>query len=294
MTPPSRTSSDNRVELPTSRKSRVLIIGDPEKEGASELAQRLKKLLVPQVDFLGIKLKRTYKPIEGKPDLLIVLGGDGSILAASHRLGRRRIPVLGVNLGRIGFLSAVVPERAEVILRQVLAGEGVCEQRAMMAFEVRRRGESVLDSHILNEVVVSRAEGTSMIEVDLIDDRRPICTYNGDGVIVSTATGSTAYNLAAGGPILSPRLEAVVITPLAPYMLGVRPLVLPSARTFTLRVHRAGTLTADGHLKGHLQPDDRIRIRPSRRRLHLVADPQNRFYSRLRSKLHWGETPGPG
>ncbi len=294
MTPPNRSPSDNCVELPTSRKPRVLIIGDPQKEGAVDLAQRLKKTLEPRVDFLGIKLKRTYKPIEAKPDLLIVLGGDGSILAASHRLGRRRIPVLGVNLGRIGFLSAVAPERVDVILEQVLAGEAICEQRAMMAFEVRRGGESVLDSHILNEVVVSRAEGASMIEVDLIDDRRPVCTYNGDGVIVSTATGSTAYNLAAGGPILSPRLDAVVITPLAPYMLGVRPLVLPSDRTFTLRVHRAGTLTADGHLKERLQPDDRIRVRPSRRLLYLIADPQNRFYARLRSKLHWGETPGPG
>ena len=282
------------VRLPTSRKPRVMIFGDPEKPKVEPLAARLERKLKGKADVIGVELARTYEPIQEKPDLVVVLGGDGSILAISHRLGKRRVPVMGVNVGRVGFLAAVAPERANAVLDQVLAGEAVCEDRAMMAFQVRRNGDIVLDSHVLNEIVVSRAAKNTMVEVDFIDDRRPVCTFYGDGVIVSTATGSTAYNLAVGGPILSPRLDAVVISPLAPHMLGMRPLVLPSDRTFTLRVRGEGMLNSDGHLEGELMHDDRVRILPSKRRLSLVIDPQNRFYARLRSKLRWGETPGPG
>lgn len=289
-----KTRAQECFELPSNRRPRVLILGDPEKAGAEALGARLRTVLEPHADVLAVALERSYEPLEGKPDLLVVLGGDGGILAASHRLGRRRVPVMGINLGRVGFLSAVKPDRAEAVLRQVFAGEAVCEHRAMVAFEVRRDGASVLDSHVLNEIVIGRAEGETMVTVDLIDDRRPVCTYHGDGVIVSTATGSTAYNLAAGGPILSPRLEALVISPLAPHMLGVRPLVLPADRTFTLRVQGEGTLTSDGHLEGRLRADDRVRVRPSKRKLTLIVDPQERFYKRLRSKLRWGESPGPG
>ena len=289
-----RPAAEDCVVLPQGRRPRVMIFGDPEKPAAEELAPRLRAFLEPRAEVLGVELVRSYAPIEEKPDLVVVLGGDGSILAVSHRLGRRRVPVMGVNVGRVGFLAAVSPDRAEAVLEEVLAGQAVCEHRAMIAFQVKRGGEVVLDSHVLNEIVVSRAAEASMVEVDFIDDRRPVCTFYGDGLIVSTATGSTAYNLAAGGPILSPRMQALVISPLAPHMLGTRPLVLPADRTFTLRVRGDAVLTADGHLEGSLQEDDRVRILPSRRMLHLVIDPRNRFYARLRSKLRWGETPGPG
>lgn len=164
----------------------------------------------------------------------------------------------------------------------------------MLHARVRRDRHDLLDTHILNEVVVLRAWSAPLVEVDLTVDRRPVCTYRADGVIVATATGSTAYSLAAGGPILSPRLDAWVVTPIAPYMLGMRPVVLPAGRVASLRVETEAGFTADGHEELHLRPGDVVRVARSRRRFRMVVDAETPFYSRLRSKLRWGEPPGPG
>jgi len=279
-------------ELPANRAPRVLILGDPSKETVAPMVERLEAWLDGKASKVEVDLGMGYEPIEGKPDLIISLGGDGMILAASHRMGKRRVPVVGVNLGRVGFLAGVSAERLEDVMELVFAGKVRIEDRALMTFQVKRDGETVLDSHVLNEIVVSRRSENSMITVDLIDERRPVCTFRGDGVIVSTATGSTAYNLSAGGPILVPSLEALVVQPLAPHSLTMRPLVLRNDRHFTLHVQDTGQLTSDGYLEGKLEAGDRIKIGPSRRRLILVVDPETRFYNRLRSKLHWGETPG--
>lgn len=281
-------------ELPGNRAPRVLILGDPEKKEVDAVVARLEKCLEDRVAALEVDLEPSYQPIECKPDLVITLGGDGTILAASHRLGRRRVPVLGVNLGRVGFLAGVAAPRVEEVVDLVFEGKARVEDRAMMTFQVKREGEVVLDSHVLNEVVVSRLSERTMMTVDFIDERRPVCTFRGDGVIVSTATGSTAYNLSAGGPILVPSLEALVVAPLAPHSLAMRPLVLRNDRQFTLHVRDSGQLTSDGYLEGKLEAGDRIKMGPSRRRLELIVDPQTRFYDRLRAKLHWGESPGPG
>ncbi|MFK5955079.1 MAG: NAD(+)/NADH kinase [Planctomycetota bacterium] len=278
-------------ELPASRAPRVLILGDPSKETVAPMVERIETWLDGKVSEVVVDLGMGYDPIECKPDLVISLGGDGMILAASHRMGKRRVPVVGVNLGRVGFLAGVSEERLEDVLELVFTGKARIENRALMTFQVKRNGETVLDSHVLNEIVVSRRSDRSMITIDLIDERRPVCTFRGDGVIVSTATGSTAYNLSAGGPILVPNLEALVVQPLAPHTLAMRPLVLRNDRHFTLHVQDSGQLTSDGYLEGKLEAGDRIKIGPSRRRLILAVDPQTRFYDRLRSKLHWGETP---
>ncbi|MGB0953340.1 MAG: NAD(+)/NADH kinase [Planctomycetota bacterium] len=281
-------------ELPANRAPRVLILGDPEKDQVADLVARIKVALEGRASSIKVDLTPSYKPLECKPDLVITLGGDGTILAASHRLGRRRVPVMGVNLGRVGFLAGVAADRVEAVLDLIFEGKARIEDRAMMTFQVRRDGETVLDSHVLNEIVVSRRSERTMITVGFIDERRPVCTFRGDGVIVSTATGSTAYNLSAGGPILVPSLEAWVVAPLAPHTLAMRPLVLRNDHQFTLHVKDPGQLTSDGYLEGKLEADDRIKVGPSRRRLSLIVDPETRFYDRLRSKLHWGESPGPG
>ncbi|MBC8370764.1 MAG: NAD(+)/NADH kinase [Planctomycetes bacterium] len=280
--------------LPTTRRPHVLILGDSKKEKVAPLAVAAETLLADKDVKVTVDLNATYELINSKPDLVIVIGGDGAILATSHRLQRRRVPVLGVNVGRVGFLSAVAPARLEVVLNNLFARKYRIEQRKMMSFSVKRKGEIVLDSHVLNEIVVTRRPDDSMMSIELVDERRPVCSYFGDGLIVSTATGSTAYNLSAGGPILAPSLDALVVQPLAPHTLAMRPLVLRNDRQFSLRINSPGTLNSDGHLEGNLQPGDRVRISPSRRTLKLVVDPENRFYSRLRSKLHWGEAAGPG
>lgn len=278
-------------ELPANRAPSVLLLGDPSKETVAPMVERLQAWLKGKASEVTVDLGMGYDPIESKPDLIVSLGGDGMILAASHRMGKRRVPVIGVNLGRVGFLAGVSAERLENVMELVFAGKARIEDRALMTFQVKREGETVLDSHVLNEIVVSRRSEHTMITIDLIDERRPVCTFRGDGVIVSTATGSTAYNLSAGGPILAPSLEALVVQPLAPHTLAMRPLVLRNDRHFTLHVQDSGQLTSDGYLEGKLEAGDRIKIGPSRRRLILAVDPKSRFYDRLRSKLHWGETP---
>ncbi len=283
----------DRLQLPKSRRPRILILGDRSKQDVPALAERLQEYVGERATLVGVDLERSYQPIRSQPDLVVVLGGDGAMLAASHRLGPRRAPVMGINFGTVGFLAAVSRERAAEVLDLVLAGEASCEDRVMMHARVRRGRSTVVDSHILNEVVVSRAAGNSLVQCDLLVDRRPVCSYRGDGVIVSTPTGSTAYNLAANGPILSPRVDAWVVTPIAPYMLGMRSLVLPGHRVATLKVQDRAVFSADGHEECALQPEDQIRVGPSTRRFRLVVDPEQRFFSRLRGKLHWGESPGP-
>lgn len=287
---PRQTSSD-RLHLPQSRRLRVLILGDRAKPDVPELAKNLEAFLGERARVLGVDLKRSSEPIKVKPDLVLVLGGDGAMLAASRRLGKRRVPVMGINFGTVGFLAAVSRERAQVVIDRALSGKAWLEDRAMMHATVKRDGQVLIDAHILNEVVIGRQAGNNLIDCDLLVDRRPVCTYRGDGVIISTPTGSTAYNLAAHGPILSPRLDAWVVTPIAPHMLGMRPLVLPGHRTAYLRVHQRSMFTADGHEECSLRPGDVIRVAPSTRRFQLVVDREQLFYARLRKKLHWGAPP---
>lgn len=283
-----------RATMPRDRRPRVLIVGDPDKAEARPIAERLRAHLAPRVEWLGVELARSAVPIASRPDLLIVIGGDGALLAASHRLGGAAVPVMGVNVGTVGFLAAVAPARALELADRVLAGEAPVEDRAMLAFVAQRAGAPPEHGHVLNDLVIARAQERSLSEVELLDEGGWVCSFRGDGVIVSTATGSTAYNLAAGGPIVSPHLDAVVICPLAPYALAMRPLVLPAERQFELRVRSAATLSADGVPLAMLAAGDTVSVGRSERRLALVVDPDARFYARLRSKLRWGEQPGPG
>lgn len=283
-----------RATMPDARPPRVRILCDADKEEAPRIAAELRGHLAGRAEVVAVESSRIQTPIGDAPDLLIVVGGDGALLAASHRLDGARVPVMGVNVGTVGFLAAVAPARALVVLDLVLAGEAPVEDRALLAFEAHRGGGAPTRGHVLNDLVVARAHERSLSEVELFDEGRWVCSYRGDGVIVSTATGSTAYNLAAGGPIVSPRLDAVVVCPLAAYALAMRPLVLPSDRHFELHLRTAATLAADGVPCAPLAAGDRLRIGRSDRRLLLVTDPEARFYARLRSKLRWGEQPGPG
>ncbi|MCH2111861.1 MAG: NAD(+)/NADH kinase [Planctomycetes bacterium] len=290
----SKNGGPHRVKLSASRKPRVLILGDPAKKESLALAKQIEGHLEGRVQLLPRDLKRSWKPIETKPDFVVTLGGDGAMLATSYRLGKRQVPVMGVNIGRIGFLAAFSPADCLRALDQVLEGDGRLEAHAMMKATVSRGRKTVLETHLLNEAVVLREWGASMLEVDLTVDRRPVCTYRGDGLIVSTATGSTAYSLSAGGPVLSPRLDAWVVTPIAPHTLNQRPVVLPGNLTARLKLQDDCGFTADGHLEKPLKAGDLLTVGPSPRRFHLIVGKEQHFFARLRSKLHWGEAPGPG
>lgn len=282
-----------RLRLPE-RRLRILICADPGKPEARRLAAQLRVFLRGRAQVLGIDNARSRRPITARADLVVVLGGDGTMLNASRRLGARALPVLGVNFGSVGFLAAVAPARALQVLEQVLDGRCRVESHALMQVRGRRGRRVLWSAHFLNEVVALRTVEHSMAEIDLYVDGRPVCSYRGDGVIVATATGSTAYSLAAGGPVLSPRLDACVVTPVAAYTLDMRPLVLPGRRRAELRLRTAGDLTVDGHVQRPLRAGDRVQIGPSPRRFRLVVDPEASFFARLRGKLRWGLLPGPG
>ena len=227
--------------------------------------------------------------ILGDIDLAIVIGGDGSLLHSARELADHGIPVLGVNLGRLGFLVDVSPSVAEQSIAEVLEGRYTLEERFLLS--VRRvRDDSVLDSDAaLNDVVLKSGESAQMLEFDLLVDDEHVHSQHADGLIIATPTGSTAYALSGGGPIMHPGLNAVVLVPMFPHTLSNRPLVIggDSEVTINLSAAAAAVLNCDGHRSMRLDGGDRIAIRKHDRQLTLVHPLQHNFYAACRDKLGW-------
>ncbi len=224
-------------------------------------------------------------------DLLIVLGGDGTILSAARLLPERQTPILPVNLGGLGFLTSVTLEELYPLLDQVVAGKHETSERMMLEAEILRDGKVAHHQRALNDAVVTQAALARMMDFDVCVNQSHVGRYRADGLIVSTPTGSTAYSLAAGGPIVHPDLDAFVITPICPHMLTNRPLVIPGTAVVEIEfpAEEALHLTLDGQVGFHLKPADRVAIRKSPHRLLLVRPPNKTYFEVLRSKLRWGE-----
>ena len=230
--------------------------------------------------------------LPGRVDLLIVLGGDGTLLAAARLLGKRDVPILPVNLGGLGFLTSVTLEELYPLLEQVLSGKHGLSERMMLEAEVIRAGKVVEKQRALNDAVVNQAALARIIGFDVSVDGNYVARYRADGLIVSTPTGSTAYSLAAGGPILHPDLRAFVITPICPHMLTNRPLVIPDTASVEVDFSAGEEpvhLTLDGQVGFELQPADRVVIGRASGKVLLVRPPSKTYYEILRSKLRWGE-----
>ena len=224
-------------------------------------------------------------------DLLVVLGGDGSVLAGVRAIGARSIPVLAVNLGRLGFLTAVNPDEAEAALLALLRGEHQIVER--MRFDVThiRDGRPLLRELVLNDAVITKGSALArLIELEAHVDGRLVSSYRSDGLIVATPTGSTAYNLSAGGPIIDPRVAAAVLNPICPHTLSLRPLVLPDDREILVRLRSPedATLTLDGQVGATLQSGDEVRVVKAREPARFVATPPHDHFEMLRTKLGWG------
>jgi NAD+ kinase len=230
--------------------------------------------------------------LAGRVDLLIVLGGDGTLLAAARLLGERQIPILPVNLGGLGFLTSVTLEELYPLLEQVLSGKHGTSERMTLQAEVIRDGKVVERQRALNDAVVNQAALARIMGFDVSIDGSYVARYRADGIIVSTPTGSTAYSLAAGGPIVHPDLNAFVITPICPHMLTNRPLVIPDTASVEIDF-TAGEepvhLTLDGQVGFELTAGDRVVIRKSSSKVLLVRPPNKTYFEILRSKLRWGE-----
>lgn len=223
-------------------------------------------------------------------DLVVVLGGDGTLLAVARALETRSVPILGINLGTLGFLAEVSVDEMEPALARGLAGELRVEQRMRLSVELLC-GDRVQRTWLaLNDAVVSSAVAR-LVEIETRADGQLVTTYHADGLIVSTPTGSTAYSLSAGGPILLPGLDAFVLTPVCPHALTQRPLVVPDGAVLEIepRTGLPTRLTVDGQEGGDLAPGDRVRVRRSAHPVSLLVSPERSRFDVLRAKLRWGE-----
>jgi len=234
----------------------------------------------------------TREAMADKVELLIVLGGDGTLLSAARALHANKVPILAVNLGGLGFLTSITLNELYPVLAQVLAGEHRTSERMMLEAEVFHNGKASGRQRALNDAVANKAARARMLEFDVYVDRDHVGRYRADGIIVATPTGSTAYSLAAGGPIIHPDLDAFVITPICPHMLTNRPLVIPGTARVELDFAPAEEpvyLTLDGQVGFQLDPADRVAITKSASKVVVVRPPKKTYFEILRNKLRWGE-----
>lgn len=227
-----------------------------------------------------------------KIDLLVVLGGDGTLLSAARALHGKAVPILAVNLGGLGFMTSFTLEEMYPMLETVLSGDHRITERMMLDAEVVHNGTREPRNCALNDAVANKGALSRMLTFDVHVDKNHVGQYRADGLIVATPTGSTAYSLAAGGPVIQPDLEAFVITPICPHMLTNRPLVVPSEATIEVDFGAADEpayLTLDGQIGFELAPSDRVVITKSSSRVRFVRPVRKTYYEVLRSKLRWGE-----
>ena len=224
-------------------------------------------------------------------DLLLVLGGDGTLLSMARLVGDLGVPILGVNLGGLGFLTALTVDELFPALEAYLTGGLVIEERIMLAAAVSRQGERLSEYVALNDMVITKSAMSRIIRLEVAIDGQLATGYRADGLIISTPTGSTAYGLSAGGPIVFPTMDAVVLTPICSHTLTNRPIVLPASQRIevTLLTDQDVMLTADGQVGFALKPLDTVEVRRAAARIRLLRFPQKHFFSVLRTKLKWGE-----
>lgn len=228
-------------------------------------------------------------------DLIIVVGGDGCLLGAARALARFDVPVLGINRGRLGFLTDILPSEIESRVGQVLDGDYHIEQRFLLDLEVRRGKTVIGEGSALNDVVLLSGDSVHMIEFELFIDGHYVYNQRSDGLIISTPTGSTAYALSGGGPIMHPKLDAMVLVPLNPHTLTSRPLVVDGNSEIKIRVTTSKVrplASCDGQEGIRVQQDDFLYVRKKPHRLKLIHPPGHDFYEACRSKLGWSSRPG--
>ena len=225
-------------------------------------------------------------------DLIIVLGGDGTLLSAARAIGAREIPLFPVNLGGLGFLTAITMDEIYPELERAFRGEHRVGRRKLLSTELIREGEVVGRYDALNDVVLTKAAIARMIDLDTHVDEQFVCAYKADGLIVATPTGSTAYSLSAGGPIIFPSVPAICLTPICPHMLTNRPVILPETSVVKVICRSEDSsvfLTIDGQIGEPLAQNDSVVCRSSRYALNLIRPPRMMFFDVLRQKLKWGE-----
>lgn len=225
-------------------------------------------------------------------DLVIAVGGDGTLLYAAGLVARHGVPLLGINRGRLGFLTDVMPQDIESCLDAALDGRLEADERPLLAASVRHSGGEVVQALALNDVVLQKLATGRMVEFETRVSGHYVNTHSGDGIVVASATGSTAYALSCGGPIVAPNLDVLVLCPICPHTLADRPIMVSNRSTIDIKLldrsDARAQVTCDGVILGSLVPDDVLSIRPASERITLLHPPGHDYFKLLRSKLHWG------
>lgn len=272
---------------------RIFLLGNANRPGVKEAADRLLPILKQQAEVVLVDLRQEKDLSKLSADLALVLGGDGAILRAARQMGYHQVPVLGVNLGKLGFLADLAPEELLSCLPQVIKGDYRVTRHLMLecVIEAHKKKQTLLG---LNEVVFAAGYPFSMIDLDLAVEGETVSGFSGDGLIISTPVGSTAHNLSAGGPILGQELTAFVITPICPHTLTNRPVVDSADKVYTISIRRTSkgtSLIVDGQEIIPLTLDHRVTIRQAPVSFQLIKVPGRSYYQTLRDKLRWGATP---
>jgi len=283
MTNSNRPSSDPR--------RRVLLLSDAERPTVSNELHRLRPLLSQHAEIIEIDLQHNRSLADIAADFALVLGGDGSILRAAGQLGFRQIPVVGVNLGKLGFLADLSPSELLNEFPKICQLAYPVVEHLILQCSLLRGEQEIQHGLALNEVSILAGAPFAILEIDLYVDGQWVTTYSGDGLIVSTPVGSTAHNLSAGGPILRKDLRAVVISPISAHTLTIRPVVDSANRTYELRVPRPNpgtSLVMDGQLICSLAAGDRVVVQRAEPTFQMIEVPGHNYYRTLREKLGWG------
>lgn len=280
---------------------RIGIIAKTDKPQAVEVSGKLinwlkGKGVEPVIDeglgtILGLEGSCPRSEVASRSDMLLVLGGDGTLLAAARMAGTSGIPLLGVNLGSLGFLTEITLEELYPALEKVFSGEFEIEERVMLSVRIIRNGARVGSYTVLNDVVVSRGSTARIIDLETKVNGDYLTTYKADGLIVSTPTGSTAYSLSAGGPIIYPSLHVFTLTPICPHTLTNRPVIISDDAlvTISLLSKEDVLLTTDGIAGPALHYGDTVEVGKAESTIKLIKSPYRNYYEVLRTKLKWGE-----
>jgi NAD+ kinase len=282
----------------------IAIMANPKEATALESVEVLAKHLIaagvnvlvsaklPAPEAPAIHASKTDADLAGDADLVITVGGDGTMLYAARKAAPHKVPVLGINRGRLGFLADIRPDEIGRSMDAVLAGDFSSEHRRLLRATVYS-GDTVKSSGLaVNDIVIKRREAARMLEYQTIVNGTYVNTHGGDGFVAATPTGSTAYALSAGGPIIDPGLDAIVMAPICPHTLADRPIVISGNSTVdvkVLNIHDGqAEVSGDGELIGELNSNERLRIVVAEERIELIHPPGYDYYEVLRSKLYWG------
>lgn len=277
--------------MSAARIPRVLLLGYGERPAVRQQAERLRPVIEKHAEVVAFDLEFAQDLSAVSADMAIVLGGDGSILRAANQMGRQQVPVIGVNLGKLGFLADLSADEFLERFPEICAGKFRVVQHLMLRCQLLRDGQVVHDEVGLNEVAILAGPPFSMLNVDLYVDAELATTYSCDGLIISTPVGSTAHNLSAGGPILRKTMQAFAISPISPHTLTVRPVVDSADHVYEAVVQHPNETTSvvvDGRTIWRLTSRDRVRVVRAESTFQLIEVQGRSYYRTLREKLGWG------